>query len=437
MTNHTVEYTKDSGLCCSCGICKSVCPRACIEYRRQDGMFYPVIDSQRCIQCGICYDVCPGLKHEYTSPEPVQAMTGESLRSYNAWSRDEQIRFVSASGGCVSSIVISLLHSHQYDYATTLDTYDYHHQLESVLISAKDTEQDYSQTAYPKSRYLPVSHEKTVRFILDQKDKRIIFIGTSCAVRGLLNVIDRFHLNRDQYLIIGLFCDKVFNYNIQNCYAYKAQETENRDLSFFHFKNKESGGWPGNMKWFFSDGSFQYVDATERTNLKAYFMPERCLYCIDKLNVEADISIGDNFTDKDSTVQGSNSVIIRTKRGEDAWRLAQERICARDIPLASIVSAQVLEKRAENACYAQIKENAINRQRINDGIVLPDLQPTYDKPYQLSIQKITLGKSFDRNPQQMMCRIRKMQKQESRVPIMRRLKSALRKLLSQVVSSGK
>lgn len=73
------------------------------------------------------------------------------------------------------------------------------------------------------------------------------------------------------------------------------------------------------MKFIFTDGTVAYQDKAERVKIKNYFMPERCLYCIDKLNVYADISVGDNYTQQDSSLLGSNSVIIRTNIGMTVW----------------------------------------------------------------------------------------------------------------------
>ena len=68
-------------------------------------------------------------------------------------------------------------------------------------------------------------------------------------------------------------------------------------------------------------------------------MPECCLYCIDKLNVNADISVGDNFTDIESSELGSNSVIIRTAKGQKAWELAKDNLINVRIPIEKIIDA--------------------------------------------------------------------------------------------------
>ena len=42
----------------------------------------------------------------------------------------------------------------------------------------------------------------------------MILIGNSCAMQGFRKLFERYSLDQDHFLLIGLFCDKVFNYNI-------------------------------------------------------------------------------------------------------------------------------------------------------------------------------------------------------------------------------
>ena len=147
----------------------------------------------------------------------------------------------------------------------------------------------------------------------ENREKKLILVGSSCAIRGLQTAIKKLNLDREQYLFIGLFCDKIFNYNVLS--YFEDTYAGGLRLKALHFKNKESGGWPGDMKFFPENGSCFYVPLEERVKAKAYFIPERCLYCVDKLNACADISLGDNYTGQDDSALGSNSVIVRTEVG--------------------------------------------------------------------------------------------------------------------------
>lgn len=46
--------------CCGCAACETVCPKGCINMKRDgQGFLYPEINSEKCIKCFMCVKVCP------------------------------------------------------------------------------------------------------------------------------------------------------------------------------------------------------------------------------------------------------------------------------------------------------------------------------------------------------------------------------------------
>ena len=397
MASKTVRYTAQHNLCCGCGVCKGICPKGCISWEREDGLFLPHIDESLCVSCGLCTMVCPGLGHTYEAKATaVTTITGSALACYNAWSKDAQLRHVSASGGVVSTMVRDLIQNGLYDGAFCLDSYDYREQLKTKLFTAEEIEVCWSHSNTPKSRYLPVSHENAVAYVKEHRDAKLIIVGTSCAVRGLQAVIKQLNLDREQYLFIGLFCDKVFNYNVwpyfEDAYA------DGKTLKSLHFKNKESGGWPGDMKFFPEIGDAFYVPLEERAKAKAYFMPERCLYCVDKLNVCADISLGDNYTGIDDSALGSNSVIVRTQIGLTAWAAAKCSLEVRDIGIVDIQNAQYLEGRLTQLYFGDLKAERVGGVRLNQGIPREGKHKEFERAWLMALKKLQAGALYASEP---------------------------------------
>lgn len=397
MDNQTVKQTAELKLCISCGMCKNICPVSCISWKRENGMYYPVIDERTCVHCGKCLSVCPGIGMSYETL--LDSATGTYSATYNGWSKDEQIRHVSASGGVITTMIQALLECKMYDVAFCVGSYDYRNQL-----TVKNFYADENHTSSPKSRYLPVSHENTVTYISQNPDKKAILIGTSCAIRGLLNVINEQRLNRENYLLVGLFCDKVFNYNVHD-YFQKTFCGED-ELVNVHFKNKESGGWPGNMKFFLEDGRTFYIDKDERGKIKEYFMPERCLYCIDKLNVSADISLGDNYTTEHSSELGSNSIFIRTELGQQAWLVIADRVEFYPVSVEKIHKAQYIDGRLNNAYYAALKEEETKKKygvdiQLNKGVVLSENIRNYEQAWKRNLARLHAGEVYDIKPEEL------------------------------------
>lgn len=407
MEQETVYTTVQAGLCCGCGICKGICPKGCISWDKQNGLYVPKIDEKFCIGCGLCVSVCPGLGQNYeTAGTAADTVTGSVLGCFNAWSKDSALRNVSASGGVVSTIIRELLTSGVYDGAFCLDSYDYWDQLKTRLYTAEEVGTRWNESNAPKSRYLPVSHEKAIMYIKTHRNTRLIFVGTSCAIRGLQAAIKKLNLERTQYLFIGLFCDKVFNYNVISYF----EDTYSPDapLEALHFKNKESGGWPGDMKFFPKDGKPFYRPLADRTKAKAYFVPERCIYCVDKLNVCADISLGDNYTGKDESKLGSNSVIIRTQIGVSAWAAAKDQLEIRDICIEEIQQAQALDWRLDNLYFGDLKAEQIgNGLDLNDGVPREKEPELFTQDLKNGLKKLRAGAVYDINSTELQKQIRK------------------------------
>ncbi|MBS1401777.1 MAG: hypothetical protein HPZ79_02175 [Oscillospiraceae bacterium] len=421
MGQKTIFTTVQAGLCCSCGVCKGICPKGCISWSKKDGLYVPQIDEQVCIHCSMCASVCPGLGHNFETAETAAGtVTGPVLRCYNAWSKDPELRHVGASGGVVSTIIRELLVSGVYDGAFCLGSYDYRDQLKTRLYTAEEVATCWNESNTPKSRYLPVSHENAVAYIKAHRNARLIFVGTSCAIRGLQAAIKKLTLERKQYLLIGLFCDKVFNYNVIPYF----EDTYSPDapLEALHFKNKESGGWPGDMKFFPKGRKPFYRPLADRMKAKAYFMPERCLYCVDKLNTYADISLGDNYTGKDDSKLGSNSVIIRTKIGESAWNAARDQLEIRNISIAEIQQAQAIDWRLNNLYFGDLKAGQIgNNLELNSGVPREKEVAPFKQPLKTGLKKLRAGAKYDINPTELQKQIRNDNKKPSpAVSIMKR-----------------
>lgn len=420
----TITSTVNCDLCCGCGICKAICPKGCISWCKKNGLYVPQIDGQKCVNCGLCASVCPGLGHPYEAKETAaETVTGPVLASYNAWSQDPELRHVSASGGVVSTIIRELLETGAYDGAFCLDTYDYHAQLKTRLYTAEEVRDGWNQSNAPKSRYLPVSHENAVAYMKDNRNARLILVGTSCAVRGLQAAVKKLNLDCENYLFIGLFCDKVFNYNVIS--YWQDRYCNGGTLTALHFKNKESGGWPGDMKFFPEGQESFYVPLEDRAKAKAYFMPERCLYCVDKLNACADISLGDNYTGKDDSKLGSNSVIIRTQSGMNAWLAAKDKLVVCDIGVEDIQKAQAIDWRLDNLYCGDLKAAQIGTSLdLNPGVPREQETASFAHAWKTNLQKLKTGAVYDTDPTALKKQIAKDNKTTN--PIWRFMKGCYR-----------
>ena len=360
----TITKTVDFGLCVSCGVCKGVCPKDCITFSLVKKQYLPQIDSSRCISCGLCYKVCP--VHQIADYNECESWETFALGNYKsilyAKAKNSKLLFQATSGGAITQIIDILLNKEKYQSAFLVEGYNYNRQVKVKRITKTDS---LSQTT--KSRYLLVSHEDTIKYILQHQDEKLIIVATGCACQGIVNVIKKYHLKREQYLIIGLFCDKTMTQGVVDFFSHHSCG-KGRELNELYFRTKNAGGWPGNVRLIYSDGTMEDLPHTDRIRVKNYIMPERCLYCLDKLNRSCDISVGDNYIPENEDKEGSNSVIIRTEQGEIAWNKCKQYFVYREDDIEKFIKSQhILDKKRNyvNACMKGLYEG---RTRSMDAI---------------------------------------------------------------------
>lgn len=340
------KYVLDSKLCVSCGICAAVCPMKCIEMVYKDGQELPKIDGNKCIDCEKCKRVCG--QYEKLLPTKQCLQEAECLECYSAWTQNEKELLGSTSGGVVTALVEYLLSSGNYEKAYLVPHIISANRLSAISYNKYD---DLSSTR--KSKYVPVSFEKAIQEILKEPTRNVILVATPCVVKNIVNVVEMFHLDRSKILLIGLFCDRTLNYNIIPYFEHFSL----KKMSGLDFRNKEQGGWPGGVKLYFTDGSCKYLSRLVRAFAKEYFQLESCLYCLDKLNSMADISVGDDYTVR-KTKKGRNSVIIRTEKGRIVFE--KLRINKEACTICEILDSQGMRKRAEKEAFSEClygKEN--------------------------------------------------------------------------------
>ncbi|EOS25360.1 MAG: Coenzyme F420 hydrogenase/dehydrogenase, beta subunit C-terminal domain [Lachnospiraceae bacterium] len=386
-----IDRTTEDGLCTSCGVCAAVCPVSCIRFERQEETYLPVIDYDKCIRCGKCLRVCPGYSYTYS------AVTERKPVCFSVQAKEKKLLKHASSGGLVTAMVQKLLRDGQYHTAFLVRDYDYENQLETQSVRDGEILQRTQQ-----SRYLPVSQEKAVRFILGNPDEKVIFVGTGCAVHGLCNALKEAGRSRENILVLGLFCDQTMTYSI---YEYlKRLKRWNSPVKALHFRDKRAGGWPGNIRMEFQNGTHVHLPANERMMVKEFCRQKRCLYCMDKLNAAADLSVGDNYTKKDDSAEGSSSLIIRTASGQRAWEYCQEEFFVSQAQYLDIADSQHLEKKLEN----QWRNNLVFAQAQNGR------QVEYGVPCDLLPYGAAADKAGNRDKARLKKQLRKLRLGENR-----------------------
>lgn len=95
--------------CCGCNACADVCPKNCITFKTDiEGFWYPEVDKKSCIGCDLCEKVCPII----TPADKV--VRYEEPRVFAAYTKDEEIRADSTSGGIHSMLALAMYEKNAY-----------------------------------------------------------------------------------------------------------------------------------------------------------------------------------------------------------------------------------------------------------------------------------------------------------------------------------
>ena len=317
--NKTIEWVVEAGLCTQCGWCVPNCPtQAIVQRETPSGFLFPRVQADKCTLCGLCDRICSGWHIEkQIQDQKSDPFKGPVLGAFCGYATDPAVRSNSQSGGVVSALLCYQLESGCIDGAL-VSRMPRDGSLRPFASLTRNSDEVLSAAG---SKYCPVHLGTELR--RDMKNtESITVVGTSCQIQTIRNA--QVHLKERQKnirLTIGLFCDRILSRLTIDQLCEKAGCAP-ADVTDFHYRSKARRGWPGEVRIEEKTGQEHFLAAEERIRTKDAFTPARCRVCFDKMNVLADIAVGDAYglrTDK----QGYSVILARTERGKDALEAAQ------------------------------------------------------------------------------------------------------------------
>ncbi len=327
----------DDELCVSCEACLAVCPVGAVTMVYSDGQFLPRIDGSLCTNCGKCESVCPGSDIETETEDRYKAV-------YSAYVPNRNIRKNSTSGGVISKLLASMIEEDMIDGAFVLN-YDAFRGDPARLTLVNDTRSIYLSAG---SKYIPASVFNVLKRVKD--GGKYAVVGTPCLIKAIKNFLKIEKIDAE-IVYFGLFCDRTMNFNFQK-YMEETYAKKGEKLIHIDYRNKEKRGWPGDVKLKFDSGREMIIDRRKRMDIKDYFMLERCLYCVDKLNSQAEISFGDCYFHGEEYPE-KTSVILRTDKGRDIFNRFSHLMTVKESDMDGVRSVQGMEERKINRTYAE------------------------------------------------------------------------------------
>ncbi len=338
-----VEVVKN-GLCTGCGTCAGICPGNAVEMviDRKKGLYVPCLDKERCTECGLCFEVCPGhavdfkqLNLEIFGKGPDDLWIGNYLSCYTGYSTDYSIRYNSASGGLVTTLLIYALEEGIIDGAL-VTRMKRDKPLEPEPFIARTREELISAA---NSKYCPVPANVALEEILD-KPERYAVVGLPCHLHGVRKAERVSDKLKDRVVLrIGVFCSGAHSFRATEYLLrqLKVPVESIRELSY------RGSGWPGNMSLRLKDDNVKVTPYPDYWDgFGAFFLSTRCKFCLDWYSSLSDVSLGDAWLPEVRRIDkaGTSTIISRTMQAESVLR---QMVAKRTIDLHPISACTVLK----------------------------------------------------------------------------------------------
>lgn len=295
--------------CCGCTACTSICPRHCIEMKKnEEGFLYPVVETDKCIECGLCQKVC--MIGERTQQEVT-------LKSYAAINTHLDIRMASSSGGVFALLAQKVISENGVVFGAVLadDCKTVHHAIAhnnrelSKMYGSKYVQSDLCDV------YLQV--RKALR-----EGKKVLFTGTPCQINGLHLFLGKHYEN---LLLVDVICHGVPSPALWSKYVSSIEKKYHSSIINVNFRSKKSDWQDFGMKridkrdreLFFSKDQDPYMQMF----LRNFCLRPSCYQCVAKEKRYSDITIGDfwgveHVIPEMNDGMGTSAVIVRTEKGD-------------------------------------------------------------------------------------------------------------------------
>ena len=368
--------------CTGCKMCADICPQHAIRFETDEkGFWYPKTDVSKCNQCGLCIRSCPSL-----NPERVPEMARPEV--YSVWSRDDEVRLSSTSGGVfyeVGKFFIEMGGA----VAGCRYTEDWKG-AEHCIAHDMDGLQQLKGSKYFQSDASGIYKE--VKSELDQ-GTLLLFCGTPCQAAALKAYLKKDYEN---LYTMDFICRSINSPLAFRKYIEELEESYGSPVVEVHLKNKKYGWQSLASQVRFANGQESIRDKNTDWWVKGFiyndlYTRDSCFYCQYKKlpRMAADFTIGDFWgitgQSEEDMFKGISVVMLNSDKGRELFEKVRDRFEAKDHSLNSVLPGNpaLLKNPVESAeksrKFFHMIQSASFSNAVKECIALPGKKKLRDK----------------------------------------------------------
>lgn len=300
----------DKEKCTGCKMCADICPKGAISFETDEqGFWYPKVNDL-CVNCGLCAAKCPSLNDRQEK--------GQKPTVYAAWSKNDDTRITSTSGGvfweianqfiAVGGVVVGSRYGADWKSAEHIIARN-----QSELLAIKGSKYFQSDTA---------NIYKNVKVEIDN-GKKVLFCGAPCQIAAIKSYLGE---DTENLYCMDFICRSINSPKAFRAYIDELEAEYHSEVIEVHLKNKKNGWQSLASQVRFANGKESIKDKGEDWWVKGFiyndlYTRESCYHCQYKVlpRLNADITIGDfwgiNGQNDTDLFKGISVVLLNTEKG--------------------------------------------------------------------------------------------------------------------------
>ena len=311
--------------CVGCSACANACPKNCLNMVADNaGFLHPEIQMDNCINCGACEKVCPVINRKSKGKESIQA--------YAVYSKNDNIRISSSSGGLFYTIAKYIIENCGIVYGAAFD--------ENLYLSHKGVESIEDLYLLQGSKYIQSDIKLCFREIKNHlaTNRLVLFCGSPCQVEGLLCYLKKTY---DNLFTLDFICHGVPSPKAWQEYIKHQEKVFSSKACSVSFRDKETGWISYSYRIKFSNNheylKTNYKDTYSKAFIQNISLRKSCYHCMFKTaNRNSDITMGDlwgikNILPDITDDKGVSVAFIQSEKGRYLWEQVKEYLWLQEI----------------------------------------------------------------------------------------------------------